>query len=184
MKSKKPIRRGAKIMNRSIASMIARQIPTAVLILALVAGCVQNSLAQNKACALATPAEIQSAIGASPAWKPNSMPGGADFCMGQAGSYKIMLRLAQRSDTTGDKEKKGIAMAKQMGAQVDVKKFGDITCSTFIPPASMAQAGYNTTCSVFKNGQVGAIEITAKSQSEMVPIDKLRPVADKIAGRL
>lgn len=171
-------------MNASIASMMARLIPTAVLSLALVAGCAQNSLAQSKACALATPSEIQSAIGASPSLKPQAMPGGADFCMGQAGSYKVMLRLAKRSDTSGDKEAKGIAMAKQMGAQVEVKKFGDITCSTFIPPANMAQAGYNTTCSVFKNGQVGAIEITAKSLSEMVSIDKLRSVADKIASRL
>lgn len=171
-------------MNPSIASMAARQIATAFLIFTFVAGWVQNSAAQNKACALATPSEIQSTIGASPSLKPQSMPGGADFCMGQAGSYKVVLRLAQRTDTTGDKEKKGIAMAKQMGAQVEVKKFGDITCSTFIPPANMAQAGYNTTCSVFKNGQVGAIEITAKSQSEMVSIDKLRSVADKIASRL
>jgi hypothetical protein len=144
------------------------------------------SQAQNKACALVTAAELQSALGtAFSGMAPQSAPGSnADICMGQASSYRVMLRLAKRSDASGDKEAKGIAMAKQMGAQVDVKQFGDITCSTFIPPSNMQQAGYNTTCSVFKNGQVGAVEVTATNQKDMVPIDKLRPLADKIAGKL
>lgn len=172
-------------MNKRRKSNFVITTTTLVLFLAslLTTGFVGDLQAQGKACALATPSEIQAVTRAAPSMKSQSMPGGADICMGQAGSFRVMLRLATRSDSTGDKEAKGIAMAKQMGAQVDVKKFGDTTCSTFTPPASMAQAGYNTTCSVFKNGQVGAIEITAKSQGEMVPIDKLRPLADKIASR-
>ncbi len=167
---------------QNVARWLAARIPLAALILA----CAVPSAAQDKACSLATPAEIQSATGVSvPALKPQAMPGGtADICMGQAGAYRIMLRLAKRQDASGDKEAKGLAMAKQMGAQVDVKKFGDITCSTFIPPASMAQAGYNTTCSVIRNGQVGAIEMTAPSQKDMVPIEKLKPLTDKMAARL
>lgn len=173
------------MMQPLIVSTGARLVATGLVFLAIVAVSVQKSVAQNKACSLATPAEIQAVTGAAvSAMKPQTLPGGnADICTGQAGSYRIMLRLATRTDSSGDKEAKGIAMAKQMGAQVDVKKFANTTCSTFTPPASMAQAGYNTTCSVYKNGQVGAIEITAKSQAEMVPIDKLYPLADKIASR-
>ena len=136
--------------------------------------------AQNS-CDLVTPAELQSALGTAVTMKP---AGGPQICMGQAPGYRVMLRLAKTSDASGAKEAKGIAMAKQMGAQVDVRKFGDTTCSTFIPPANMAQAGYNTTCSAFKNGQVGAVEVTATSQQDMVSIEKLRPLADKIGGKL
>jgi hypothetical protein len=46
------------------------------------------------------------------------------------------------------------------------------------------QAGYNMTCSVFKDGHVGAIEITTASQEDLISIDKVRPLADKTAGRL
>ncbi len=169
-------------MNRIHSS--GRRIP--VVALALVSAVLtQPARAQSKACALVTAAELQSVLGAAVSgMTPSSMPGGsAELCTGQASSYRIMLRLAKRSDPSGDKEAKGLAMAKQMGAQVEVKKFGDVTCSTFAPPATMQQAGYNTTCSVLKNGQVGAIEITAQSQSSMIPIDKLRPLAEKIAAR-
>jgi hypothetical protein len=161
-------------------------ISNAVILATLSVALAANSSAQNKACDLVTPAELQTVVGTSVSGlKPQAVPGGAaDICMGQAGAYRIMLRLAKRQDASGDKEAKGLAIAKQMGAQVEVKKFGDTTCSTFSPPTTMQQAGYNTTCSVFKNGQVGGIEITAAAQKDMVAIDKLKPLADKMAGRL
>jgi hypothetical protein len=53
-----------------------------------------------------------------------------------------------------------------------------------IPAKSMEAYGFNTTCSVLKGGQVGAVEVTAKSRKDMVPIERLRPLAEKIAGRL
>jgi len=68
-----------------------------------------------------------------------------------------MLRLAKTSGQGGGKESAGIAAAKSMGARVDVKTFGPITCSTMIPPASLAVHGFNTTCSVVKNRSLAAI---------------------------
>ncbi len=71
-----------------------------------------------------------------------------------------------------------------MGAQVEMKNFGPITCSALVPPANLAaQIPFNTTCTVTKGELVAGIEVTAKSQKDMVSIDKLRPLAEKIAQR-
>jgi len=142
--------------------------------------------AQNKACALATPDELKSLLGAAVSGlKNDSGLGDVAICQGQTPSVTVMLRLAKRSGgaTPSDAAAKGIEKAKQAGFQVEVKTFGPITCSTLIPPAKLAQYGYNTTCSVSKNGQVAAIEIGAKQQKDMVSIDKLHPLAEKIAQR-
>lgn len=59
-----------------------------------------------------------------------------------------------------------------------------MTCSTLIPPAKMVAAiGFNTTCSILKNGWVAAIEIGARAQQDLVPIDRLRPLAEKMTPR-
>jgi hypothetical protein len=85
--------------------------------------------------------------------------------------------------SNGETERKGMEIMKKMGAQVEVKAFGPVTCSTITPPATMPESGYNTTCSYSKKTSVAAIEITAKTQKDAVPIDKLRPLAEKMADR-
>jgi hypothetical protein len=140
---------------------------------------------QNKACALATSEELQALLGAKVSdLKGTDVPGGdAAICMGQTPTARVMLRLAKRSEQGGGAEAAGIEIAKKMGAQVDVKTFGAVTCSTVIPPANLAQHGFNTTCSIVKKTNVAAIEVTAKTQKDMIGIDKLRPLAEKMAER-
>lgn len=152
----------------------------------MVSGSFRRAQAQNQACSLATPAELKAAIGWSvPTLKPQAMPGTAtSICMGRAAAGSVMLRVANAGNPSGDKEAKGIAAAKKMGAQVDVKTFGAVTCSTMIPPANLTQYGYNTTCTVKKGDTVAGIEVTASTQKDMVPIEKLRPLAERIAGRI
>jgi hypothetical protein len=98
-----------------------------------------------------------------------------------------MLRLASGldpgRDRSGGKEKAGLEMMKNMGVQVDVKIFGSIVCSTLVPPSGKEQMGYNTTCTVSKGTAVAGIEVTAKNKEGMVPIEKLHPLAEKMAGR-
>jgi hypothetical protein len=141
--------------------------------------------ADGKACALASPAELQALLGTTVSGlSPMGMPGAAtSICMGNTPSASVMLRLAPRLNRGSATEAAGIAIVKKMGAQVEVKTVGAITCSTIIPPASLADRGFNTTCSIAKSTQVGAIEITAKSQKDMVTMDRLRQLAEKIAGR-
>lgn len=152
-------------------------------VLMLVFAC--GARAQNKACALATPDELQALLGAKVSGlRGTETPGGnAAMCMGQTPTASVMLRVAKRSAQGAGAGAAGIETAKKMGAQVDVKTFGAVICSTMIPPANLAQLGFNTTCSVVKKTNVAAIEVTAKSQKDMIAIDKLRPLAEKLAER-
>jgi len=154
---------------------------TAVVALALC----PRAAAQNKACSLATADELQSALGAKVSGlRGIGTPTGAEVCTGTTPTATVTLRLAKRSPESQGKEVKGIEMVKKMGAQVQVKTDGPITCSTLIPPANLPQMGYNTTCSVLKNGQVAAIEVTAKSQKNMASMDSLHKIAEKMAERI
>jgi|GEM_PF-2383812 len=136
----------------------------------------------NKACGLLTASEIQSAVGTGV-----TLNSSGDFCLGNWPNGHLMLRLATGldpgRDRSGAKEKAGIEMMKNMGAQVDVKTFGPIVCSTLVPPSGKEQMGYNTTCTVSKDTAVAGIEVTAKNKTGMVPIEKLHPLAEKMAGR-
>ena len=139
--------------------------------------------AQKDACSLATADELQAALGTKVSGlKPQGMQrGSAQMCVGQTPTATVMLRRAQRSSAPG-KEAAGIEAAKKMGAQVEVKTDGPITCSSMVPPKNLEQYGFNTTCSVFKNGQVAAIEVTAKSRANTVTVDALHKVAENMAS--
>lgn len=143
----------------------------------------------GKACSLVTSAEIESVLGSTVTLNANpSMPGGkVELCIGQAPGAKVLLRLVTGldpgRDRSGNKEKAGLAMIKNMGAQVEVKTIGPIVCSTLVPPAGKEQMGYNSTCTVSKDTALAGIEITANSKSDMVSIDKLLPLAEKMSGR-
>jgi hypothetical protein len=158
----------------------------AILVLVILLGPILGSAADNKACGLATATELESALGGKVgALHGSSMPGSdAQICSGATPQAQVMLRLARRKEGSEGKEAKGVQIAKQMGAQVDVKTFGPVTCSTFIPPENMqARAGFNTTCTMKKGDMVAGIEITTRSRAAMVPIDKLRPIAEKMPSR-
>lgn len=143
----------------------------------------------SKACGLLNASEIESAVGARVTLDPvPSSPGGkGDLCTGMFPDGTLMLRLATGLDSgrdrSGSKEKAGLEMMKNMGVQVEVKTFGPIVCSTLVPPAGKEQMGFNSTCTVSKDTAVAGIEITAKNKAGMVPIEKLRSLAEKMAAR-
>ena len=157
---------------------------TAMLLAAAVlSGFCARAAAQTTACSLATADELRAALGANVTGLANQgAPASATLCAGQTPTASILLRLATRSGPPGA-EAAGLEAVKKMGAQVEVKTDGPITCSTMIPPKSLEQYGFNTTCSVVKNGRVAAVEVTAKTQKDMVSIERLRTVAEKMAGR-
>lgn len=143
----------------------------------------------NKACGLLMPSEIESVLGAKVTLKSDGQmgEGKTEHCTGQAPAAAVMLRLSTGLDAGGNrpggKEMKGIETAKQMGAQVEVKTFGAITCSTITPPANIAQMGFNTTCTVKKATALAGVEVQVKSQKDMISIERLRPLAEKMAER-
>ncbi|MGQ0811319.1 MAG: hypothetical protein ACT4OO_08865 [Nitrospiraceae bacterium] len=147
----------------------------------------------SKACGLVTLSELEAVLGTKVSLSGGAaVPAGAraEFCMGQAPTATVVLRLGtgldpgREGDRSGGAEMKGIEIAKKMGAQVEVKTFFEpSTCSTMVPPANLAQYGFNTTCTVSKATAVAGIEVQAKSQKDMVSIEQLRPLAEKMAGR-
>jgi hypothetical protein len=167
------------------ASHVGLRIGHIILLAAPVFILPSDVTAQNKACELATPAELQAAVGAPVSGMTGqSIPGGsAEYCTGTSGTAKVMLRLARKASRAPGTEAKGIEMMRNMGAQIDVKTFGPITCSSMIPPKNMERYGYNTTCSVSKAGDVAAVEVTAKNQKDMVPLERLHDLAEKMAKR-
>lgn len=143
----------------------------------------------NKACGLLTSSELEDVLGGHVTMNGGvPMPGGkTEICTGQSPITSVMLRLVTGLDAgrdrSGNKEKAGIELLKKMGATVDVKSFGTIVCSTIEPPAEQSQTGMNTTCTVTKDTAMAGIEVTAKSRKDMVSIDRLRPLAEKMASR-
>jgi hypothetical protein len=135
----------------------------------------------NRACGLATAAELEAALGG----KVSALTGGpgSPFCSAATPTVTVMLRVAKKTGRSPAAAAQGLALMKQMGAQVDVKTYGPITCSSIVPPKGKEAYGFNTTCSVDKATEVAAVEVTAKVQRDMVPIEKLHAVAEKIAGR-
>ena len=137
------------------------------------------------ACKLLQESEIESALGGKATKFSGGIVGNADMCNGQVGSLKVLIRIAKRrGDSGGVKERQGIESLRAKGWRIEVKAEGDLTCSTAIPPASMAQAGVNTTCSILRAGKVVAVEVGAPSQKEMASMDAVRKLAQKAVSRL
>ena len=88
------------------------------------------AIAAGKACTLATPAEVEAAIGQKVSFSPGmTMPKGVEACSGKAGPLSVTIRTFQRtSDAGGEKEKAGLEAMKKAGMKVDVQKLGPITC--------------------------------------------------------
>ncbi|MGZ5102523.1 MAG: hypothetical protein ACXWBU_17320, partial [Usitatibacter sp.] len=94
-----------------------------------------------------------------------------------------MVRTFTRTGDPGvAREQAGVEAMRKMGAQVEVKTFGAITCVATIPSQSMALAGDGTSCTVKKAPKFAVIEVAAKDRKDMVSMERLRTVAEGIAG--
>lgn len=140
-------------------------------------------------CKLLTPAEIESVLGVKVSgFTPGSAPGGTLTCNGEAGKMSVGLIVSTQkpgdpkiADLMGWLESQSRARAKKIGAQLDVKRFEpSILCTTMITPK---QGLYNTQCYVVKQPSMAAITVLVPAQQDMVSMDKLRPLAEKMTGR-
>src|SRR5262245_42444684 len=137
------------------------------------------------ACKLLQATELESALGGKAANLSGHSVGNTEICSGQVGSLKVLIRIAKRQgDYGGFTARKGVEILRSKGWQIDVKTEGDLTCSTAIPPASSAQTGFNTTCSILRDGRVVAVEVGAPSQKEMASMDVVRKLIQKAVTRL
>lgn len=134
----------------------------------------------QQACELATAQELRAALGVDvPLTSSNP-----DLCMGKAANGRVLLRRAKREgDVAGAKETAGLEAVRKLGVKVDVLREGPLTCSRTIPPPNLAQYGFNTTCSIFKNGYVMAAEVTARREQDMATFEQVRALVEKMAAR-
>ena len=157
--------------------------PLLSLVLAFLAASSAASADSNKACDLATPAELEGLLGEAVKLTPQGAMEGGSICGGGNSKATVILRVARARGSTADAAKAGAEIARKSGTQVDIQTFGPMTCSTMIPPDNLKGYGFNTTCAVTKDKSVAAIEVTSKKKADMVPIDKLKPVAEKMPSR-
>lgn len=153
-----------------------------ILLLIVVLGMPAGALApDNRACKLLTAAELEPVVGGKLVAFQGSAYRAGDMCATSSTTVTVMLRLGKKEQA--DAAAKSMEMLRRMGAKVNVKTFGHITCSTVTPPQHMEQYGFKTTCSVSKAAEVAAVEVRAKNQKDMVSMNELHPLADKMTRR-
>jgi hypothetical protein len=160
-----------------------------VFALVLLAGSLP-ALAQGDPCKLLTPAEMDGVLGVKVSgFIHGSAPGGTLTCNGDAGKGKsvgLVLSIQKPGDPKipdlmGWLENQSRESAKRVGAQLDVKRFGSsVLCTSLITPK---MGLFNTQCYAVKPTSMAAITVLVPTQQELVSMEKLRPLAEKMLGR-
>jgi hypothetical protein len=152
--------------------------------------------AQVDPCKLLTPAEIENALGGKlSAYSGNSpmsaaMPTCAGGILPKRMSVMVMFAAGDAksaadpkwADPLGYLEQLSRQSADSIKAKMEAKRFGSsILCTTLIPPK---QGPYTTQCmAVKKPTGMATITVLVSSQQDMVSMDALRPLAEKMLGR-
>jgi hypothetical protein len=147
--------------------------------------------AQVNPCKLLTPAEIESVLGVKVSgFTPGSVQGTNTLtCNGDAGKgMSVGLMFAppkpgdpKIADAMASIESFSRDSAKAIGAKLNMQRFGSsIICSQLITPK---RGLFNTQCYAVKAPNMAAVTVLVPTQQEMVPMDKLRPLAEKMLGR-
>ena len=155
--------------------------------------CSLPAVAQVTPCSLLTQAEIENALGVKLAGFGNGPQAGVTrICQGVVKnrlSVMVMFAPSQGpndrrwADPVGEMERLARESANSVKAQLEFKRMGpSMVCMTLVPP----QPGpYSTQCMVGKKPTgMAAITALVGAQQDMVPIEKLRPLAEKMLGRL
>jgi hypothetical protein len=143
-------------------------------------------LAQNKACELTSPEELQATMGAKPTLKGTSQDNGVEVCTGKAAGSTVTIRLyPKKDDAEQEKEAAKLDALKKAGATVETRKVAGFNCMELRPGGKAAREPYRTSCwtaSTSKAPRYAVIEVS--NPSTAVEMKKLAPLAESIAGRL
>jgi len=154
------------------------------------------AVAQVNPCKLLTAAEIESALGGKLSGYGGNAPMSATIptCAGgilpKRMSVMVMFAAGDAksaadpkwADPLGYLEQMSRQSANSIKAQLDAKRFGSsILCTALIPPK---QGPYSTQCmAVKKPTGMATITVLVPAQQDMVSMDTLRPLAEKMLGR-
>ncbi len=150
--------------------------------------------AQVDPCKLLTAAEIESALGAKVIFAGSAQWGVTPTCAGGSAPkhMSVMVMFApgdaakandpKWADPLGYLEQVSRQSANSIKAQMEAKRFGSsILCTTLIPPKP---GPYSTQCmAVKKPTGMASISVLVPAQQDMVSIDKLHVLAEKMLGR-
>ncbi len=141
--------------------------------------------ADNKACALLTPAEIEAVVGGQKDGLHSVNTPGSESCTANlSANAGMMLSLTPKSGqkTSPSPLKAILDKLKQQGYQIETKTFESITCVSAISPKTLATAAVVTSCFVDKPASVASVQVIAKNQNGALSIDKLHPLAEKMVS--
>ena len=160
------------------AERFVRSATIAAVLIACAATANTATAQTNKACGLLTAAEIEAGLGFKSTLSPN--PGG---CMGPTPTHHVVsLELKAATPPGPNDEATFTQFLKAQGIQPEFKKFGPTTCWTGTP--QKAGVAFGTSCSITKGAQTATISVTAGAAKDVVPVEKLRLLAEKMAPRL
>lgn len=147
--------------------------------------------AQVDPCKLLTPAEIESVLGIKVSRFTHGSVQGSNTvtCNGDAvkGMSVGMMFAAPKpgdpkiADPMSWIETYSRDSAKAIGAKLNVQRFGSsVICTQLITPKG---GPFNTQCYAIKSPNLATVTVLVPTQQEMVSMDKLRPLAEKMLGR-
>ena len=158
----------------------------AIPVAAMLIACSPATLAQNKACDLASPEELQATLGGKPALKGTTQDNGVEVCTGKAAGSTVTIRLyAKKDDAEQEKEAAKLDALKKAGATVESRRVAGFNCMELRPGGKAAREPYRTWCTTnasAKAPRYAVVEVSNPSTS--LEMKKLAPLAESIATRL
>lgn len=144
------------------------------------------ALAQNKACDLTSPEELQATLGGKPSLKGTTTDSGVEVCTGKAGGSTVTIRLhPKKDDAEQQKEIARLDALRKAGASVESRRVAGFNCMELRPGGKAAREPYRTSCATnatAKAPRYAVIEVS--NPSTAVEMRKLAPLAESIAARL
>jgi hypothetical protein len=164
----------------------------------------QSSSRSEKACSLLTPADLEGVLGTKLA-RPlagtevpytkdadHDHDGSVLSCQGKAGARFVTVVFGTQP-VTPEGRRRGEAKVKaaedklvKAGYKIETKEFGGVRCWTMLPPPAdtPGHAVFGSNCGGTKGDYFYSISISATGKNDLIPIEKLKALADKAASRL
>jgi hypothetical protein len=164
----------------------------------------QTGARSDKACSLLTASELEQVMGGKlekplagmkvPYTKDanHDHDGAILTCQGKLGARFVMVVYGTQP-VTPEGRKRGEERARlaqeklrTSGYTIKEKDFGDLKCWTMQPPANQKEgfSVFGTNCGGTRGDYFYSVSISATGAGDLIPIEKLKAVADKAASRL
>jgi hypothetical protein len=164
----------------------------------------QPAVRSDKACLLLTAADLKAVLGSSPE-KPlvglevpfkkdatHDHDGSLFTCQGTVGGRYVMVGYGTQPVTPEGRKRAEARVnesqekLREEGYAIEARDFGGVKCWTMAAPAAdkSATAMFATNCGGTKGDYFFSISVSGTGKSDLIPMGKLKALADKAASRL